>query len=240
MPIRLILRVLFVLPLACQCAFSQPAADSQQAADALAQGQAIFLQRCARCHGVSGQGVSTVVTIAGPSIQAVHEPGAVMTAMEVGPSHMPSFAYVLSVQQMRAVAEYVTQKLAIIPLQGGDVSEGGKKFRKYCAPCHRTAVRGGALAYADVNAPSLVGKSPALVAGAIRWGPGPMPSFPASVIDDKDLASIVKYVETVQNPPSPGGSPMHWYGPVAEGFVAWVVMFFLVIITGWIEKGGKG
>lgn len=96
------------------------------------------------------------------------------------------------------------------------------------------------MAYDGVNAPALTGKSAALVAGAVRWGPGPMPSFPASVLDDKELSSVVAYVRYVQSPANPGGTPMHWYGPVAEGFTAWIVVLALVAIAIWIEKGGRG
>lgn len=163
-----------------------------------------------------------------------------MTAIEVGPSHMPSFAYVLSVPEMRAVADYVTQQIAVIPLSGGNLSAGGELFRAHCAACHRTAVRGGALAFTGTNAPALTNKSAAIVAGAIRWGPGSMPSFPASVLNDQQLASIVKYVQFVQRPPSPGGSPIGYFGPVPEGFVGFIGLFLLVIVTIWIEKGGKG
>lgn len=223
-----------ILFLGCQ------AAVCQQTNGPSAEGEGLFLQHCAKCHGPQGEGVSSVVTIAGPSLQAEHHSGDVMTAMETGPSHMPNFAFVLSVEQMQSIADFVTHRLAVIPLGGGDLGEGGKAFRTYCAPCHRTAVRGGALAFAGVNAPDLSHKSPALIAGAIRWGPGPMPSFPSSVIDDHQLASIVEYVKFVQHPPSPGGSPLNWYGPVAEGFAAWVVMFGLIAFVGWIEKGGKG
>lgn len=67
-----------------------------------------------------------------------------------------------------------------------------------------------------------------------------MPSFPASVLDDKQLDSIVEYVKFVQHPPNAGGGSLGWYGPVAEGFAAWVVLLGVVIATGWIEKGGKG
>ena len=203
-------------------------------------GQLLFDQRCALCHGAQGQGVNAVITFAGPSIQAVHNPGDVMMAMEVGPSHMPSFAYTLTIEQMNAIADYVTQRLAVIPLSGGDIGEGGRSFRRYCAPCHQTAVRGGALQFAGTNAPDISDKSPALIAGAIRWGPGTMPSFPSSVITDQQLASIVKYIQFVQHPPNPGGTPMNWFGPVAEGFVAWLTLFGVIVITGWIEKGGKG
>lgn len=234
---RLTLSLVVVL-LASAIAFSQTSEPSSWVKND-PNGQVIFEHRCATCHGNDAGGISSQITIAGPSLKAVHNPGDVMTAMEVGPSHMPSFARVLSIDEMRAVANYVPT-LANISLEGGDLSQGGKLFREYCAPCHHTSVRGGALAFTGVNAPSLLQKSPEIIAGAIRWGPGPMPQFPPSVLSDKQIASIVKYVEFVKHPPSPGGSPMNWFGPVAEGFVAWVVMFFLVVLTGWIEKGGKG
>jgi ubiquinol-cytochrome c reductase cytochrome c subunit len=203
-------------------------------------GRQKFLDRCARCHGVIGEGISAVVTIAGPSLQAEHDPGQVMKALEVGPSHMPQFQYVLTVGQMNAVSDYVSQSIAVIPLGPGNLSEGGELFRIHCASCHRTAVRGGALAFAGENAPRLTGKSAALIAGAIRWGPGAMPAFPASIVNDKQLSSIVEYIRYVQRPPSPGGNPIKWYGPTTEGYVAWTVVIGLIFIAMWIEKGGSG
>jgi len=225
--------VLLVLLVVCQFACGQTNLESSD-------GKVLFSQHCATCHGEEGQGISAWLSIAGPNIQAEHDPGAVMTAVEVGPSHMPSFVYVLTVPEMHSLARFVTQQIAVIPLGEGDLSDGGKLFRMDCAPCHRTAVRGGALAFTGKNAPQLTEKSAALVAGAIRWGPGPMPSFPKSVLNDRQVDSIVKYVEFVQHPPSPGGSPMNWYGPVAEGFAAWVILLALICIAVWIEKGGNG
>jgi len=192
------------------------------------------------CHGDKGQGVNAIVSIAGPNIQAEHDPGQVLTAVEVGPSHMPSFARILSVEEMRAVSSFVATKIAVIPLSGGNVSHGGILYRTYCAACHRTDVRGGALAFSGGNAPDLSEKSPAIIAGAIRSGPGAMPSFAPSVLDDRELASIVDYVQAVQHPPNPGGRPMHWIGPVAEGLAAWIAVLALVAVTMWIEWGGKG
>lgn len=235
MSIRSTLRVLLLVPLVPGFGFAQDAE-----AGLPPNGQAIFLQHCAKCHGEKGEGISAVVTMAGPNLQAEHDTGSVITAMETGPSHMPSFAYVLSVPEMRATADYLVNQLAVIPLPGGDPSEGGTLFRVYCATCHQTSARGGALAFTGINAPALTGKSPALIAGAVRSGPGPMPSFPPSILTDKQLNSIVDYVEFIQHPPSPGGSPLNWYGPVAEGFAALVGVFGLVLITGWIERGGRG
>lgn len=203
-------------------------------------GKQIFLQHCAECHGEHGEGVSAAVSYMGPSLQAEHNPGDVMAAMEIGPEHMPRFSYILTGDQMRAVAKYVTESLAVIPLTGGNLSDGGELYRTYCASCHRTDVRGGALGFVGTNAPSLVDKSPALIAGAIRWGPGPMPSFPASVLSDQQVASIVDYTVKMQHPPSPGGSAMNWYGPVAEGYAAWVAILILVLFCVWAEWGGKG
>ena len=235
MLVRFIARAVLTILITASFAFSEQAPNSNQP-----DGKAIFSHRCAKCHGEHGEGVSATMTIAGPSLQAEHEHGEVMTALETGPSHMPNFSYTMSVEEMHAVADYVTQQIAVIPLSGGNISEGGKLFRDYCSPCHRTAVRGGALAYAGVNAPSLVEQSKAIVAGAVRWGPGAMPAFPTSVINDQQLDSIVEYVNYAQHPVSPGGSPLNWFGPVAEGFSAWIILFAVVALTGWIEKGGKG
>lgn len=212
----------------------------RETAEPAPDGATIFSQRCAKCHGTKGEGISSALTIAGPSLQAEHDAGAVMTAMEVGPDVMPRFADLLSVDQMHAVAGYVTQELAVIPLGPGNIGEGGELFRENCAPCHQAAVRGGALAFTAINAPALTDLSPALIAGAIRWGPGPMPRFPPSVLSPHQVDSIVEYVRYVQHPPAPGGMALNWYGPVAEGLVAWIVLFGCIGITGWIEKGGKG
>lgn len=221
--------------------FGLPRGWSQAAQpDAVSHGQMIFSQHCAVCHGEMGEGRSGIVSIAGPNLQAEHNPGQVLAAEEVGPSHMPSFARTLSVQDMRDTAAFVTQKIATIPLVGGNQSEGGILFREYCATCHRTAVRGGALIFDGVNAPALTNKSRAIIAGTIRWGPGPMPKFPPSVLTDQQVASIVDYVKYAQHPDSPGGSPMNWYGPVAEGCVAWIIVFGMIMMAMWIERGGRG
>ncbi len=212
---------------------------AQQAAGA-SNGSEIFAQRCSQCHGDRGQGIASAVTIAGPSLQAEHDAGKVMTAVEWGPSHMPAFSRVLSVPQIHSVSGYVTTQLAIIPLTQGDLGEGGKLFRVYCASCHRTAVRGGALAFTGRNAPALTNKSAALIAGAVRWGPGTMPAFPEPVLSDQQLSSVVRYVKFVQHPPDPGGDPLKYYGPVSEGLAAGAVLMILIGFTGWIEKGEKG
>jgi ubiquinol-cytochrome c reductase cytochrome c subunit len=191
--------------------------SAQQSAPTGLPGQAVFAARCGVCHGDRGQGVSARVTIAGPSLQAEHNVDAVIATVRDGRDVMPT-----------------------IPLTGGNLSEGGILFRTHCAACHRTAVRGGALVLVQTNAPALDTKSAAVIAGAIRSGPGPMPAFPPALISDQQLASIVDYVQFVQHPPNPGGNPLHWYGPVVEGLVACSIVLALAAIAMWIEKGGKG
>jgi ubiquinol-cytochrome c reductase cytochrome c subunit len=150
---------------------------------------------------------------------------------------MPAFSRILTAEEIRAVSHYVTTDIAVIPLMEGDIGEGGKIFR---SACHRTAVHGGVLAFSGRNAPQLTDKSRALIAGAIRWGPGTMPVFPPSVLSDQQLASTVDYVRFVQHPPNPGGVSLKEIGPVAEGGLAALATLFIIIITGWIERGGRG
>jgi ubiquinol-cytochrome c reductase cytochrome c subunit len=230
-----ILRVFLLIFLSSSFVFCQQAESGSTP-----NGRAIFEQRCSKCHGTVGQGISGVIGVAGPRLQAEHKRGQVLMAMDIGPSHMPRFPYVLSIPEMRAVARFITQQIAVIPLAGGHLSEGGDLFRTNCAACHSPAVRGGALAFTGVNAPALTWKSAAIVGGAIRWGPGPMPAFPASVLNDQQLASVVQYVRFVQHPAHPGGNPLGYFGPVAEGLAAWIVAFLLVGVVMWIERAGKG
>jgi len=213
---------------------------AEQTATPSASGKLVYAARCAVCHGDQGQGISARVTIAGPSLQAEHDINAVIATVREGRGVMPTFGRILDEQDIENVSHYVTAALATIPLTGGNLSEGGILFRTHCAACHRTAVRGGALVLVQTNAPALNNESAAVIAGAIRWGPGPMPSFPPAIISDQQLASIVDYVQFVQHPPHPGGDPLHWYGPVVEGLVACAIVCVLATLAMWIEKGGNG
>ncbi len=176
----------------------------------------------------------------GPSLKAEHDREFVVHMVTNGKAPMPSFRPLLSSAQIDAVADYVTTQIATIPLAPGDMGQGGKLFRIYCSPCHGAPGRGGALIYAGANAPSLVDKTAARIAGTIRWGPGPMPSFPESVLSNQQLNSIVTYIQLLQHAPHPGGAPLGYFGPVAEGFISWLAAFVLAGAAMWIERKGKG
>lgn len=226
-------RILFVLLAWAGVGWSQTAAKSAEAV-------ALFSRHCAVCHGDAGQGESAVIRMAGPSLQAVHNPGLVMLAMETGPSRMPRFETILTVPQMRMIARFVTRHLAVIPLTGGSLGRGGDLYRVNCASCHGAVTQGGTLGFAGLNAPALRGKPMALVAGAIRWGPGPMPRFSAAELPARDVASIAEYVRYLRRPSHPGGAALHWNGPVPEGAVAWAMALSLMVFAIWLEKGGRG
>jgi ubiquinol-cytochrome c reductase cytochrome c subunit len=199
-----------------------------------ASGAGLYAQDCAVCHGPRGQGKI------GPSLQAAHDAQPVLAMIRGGKGMMPPFAQRLTPAQMQAVADYVSHTLATVALTGGNLSEGGVLFRVNCAPCHRTDARGGALAFTQHNAPALTGFSAATIAGAIRGGRGPMPAFPPTVFNDRQLASIVSYVRFVQHPPTPGGYPADFLGPVAEGLIALLMVAALGVIAYWIEFQGRG
>jgi ubiquinol-cytochrome c reductase cytochrome c subunit len=49
-----------------------------------------------------------------------------------------------------------------------------------------------------------------------------MPRFPKSQISDRQLDSIVRYVEWAKHPDDRGGWGIGHIGPVPEGLVAWL------------------
>jgi ubiquinol-cytochrome c reductase cytochrome c subunit len=50
-----------------------------------------------------------------------------------------------------------------------------------------------------------------------------MPSFSRRVISDRQLNSIIAYLETSKRPEDRGGWGLGHIGPVPEGMVAWLV-----------------
>jgi ubiquinol-cytochrome c reductase cytochrome c subunit len=71
--------------------------------------------------------------------------------------------------------------------------------------------------------PALVEATPRQVAEAVRIGPYVMPAFSRSSISDRQLDSIVRYVEFTKQPTRPGGWGLGFIGPVPEGLVTWFI-----------------
>jgi ubiquinol-cytochrome c reductase cytochrome c subunit len=101
----------------------------------------------------------------------------------------------------------------------GNVSQGLALFTEHCAGCHQVVAQGGYVTGA--LPPALAQATPRQVAEAVRIGPYVMPKFSQRAISDRQLDSIVRYVEYTKRPARPGGWGLGYIGPVPEGLVTW-------------------
>ncbi|HUP69948.1 MAG TPA: c-type cytochrome [Acidimicrobiales bacterium] len=214
-------------------------------------GRQLYLTGCSSCHGEKGAG-----TERGPSLKNSGEAsayyylstGRMPLADEQSQPRRKEPAY--SATEIHALVEYVASlgegpSLPHVNPANGDLAEGGVLYRSNCAPCHTAAGIGGALSYGSA-APSLHSSGPLQTAAAVRVGPGQMPLFGPEALDREELDSIVRYVQYLRSPPTPGGAALGSAGPIPEGFVAWVFgVGALVLAVLWIGKrqtsrNGKG
>ena len=121
-----------------------------------------------------------------------------------------------------------------VDIARGDLAAGGAAYRLNCASCHQAAGAGGALAY-GVTAPPLTSATPTEVVEAMRTGPGRMPVFGPSQLDDQDATSVARYVDYLRHPDDRGGASLGHLGPVPEGLVAWLLGFgALLVVVRWL------
>jgi quinol---cytochrome-c reductase cytochrome c subunit len=199
------------------------------AAPAAAQqrGQDLYGHYCAGCHGANATGLEG----SGPSLQGV---GARAADFYLRTGYMPlrrpgdqprRQRSILTDSQIDALVRYVGS-LGGPPVprphpERGSVSAGMQLFTEHCAGCHQIAGVGGIVTGARV--PSLADATPVQVAEAVRIGPYLMPRFSRRQVSDRELDSIVRYVEQIQSPHDPGGWAIGHLGPVSEGLVAWLI-----------------
>jgi ubiquinol-cytochrome c reductase cytochrome c subunit len=146
-------------------------------------------------------------------------------------------AYVGSLCQSK---NYPCPKMPDVDQTRGDLDDGAKLFLANCAPCHNSVAVGGALSTGRV-APSLQQTRATQVGEAVRIGPGQMPQFGPDVLSDDEVDSIVRYVEYLRQPDHPGGLPLGYTGPVAEGFVALLLgLGALLLSIRWITREPRG
>lgn len=198
-------------------------------------GHDLFQVACSSCHGLNGEGSKRGPTLMGVGAASadfylstgrmpLDDPGE--QAQRKPPAYTPRqirqlVAYVASLGRGPAIPAFLPS--------GGDLPEGNELYANNCAPCHSSAGAGGALG-ASAYAPRLDQATNVQVAEAIRIGPGPMPVFGPNVFDDRQLASIVRYVEYLRDPEDRGGLGLGHLGPIPEGFVAWVIGLGLIVI----------
>lgn len=205
--------------------------------------QQIYEEHCSSCHGVNGSGSDR-----GPSLQGV---GAAAVDFELTTGEMPRpgadrrtspYRPAFSPAVITALDDYVTSLAAhggpsipTIDAATGDVARGGMLFRENCAACHGFAGTGGELT--GRTTPSITEATPTQVAEAIRVGPAQMPRFSTDDISDNDLNAVAAYVAYIHHPDDKGGNGLSHLGPVAEGFITWLLA--MVVLLGFIRWIGK-
>ena len=232
-------------PLAAPSVPTPPPRDVAAAGNQVtgADGATLYTANCAACHGVGGAGTAN-----GP---ALTNAGAASVDFMLRTGRMPLPEPQQPVRRGRpAFDEPAIQALvgyvasfgngpSIPPVQitdGTDIAAGRATYVATCAACHGAggsgdAVGGGAIA------PPLLGTAPTQVGEAIRIGPGAMPAFDERQVSDANLSQIAAYLQFLRDGAAPGGATVGGVGPVAEGYVGWIVYLVALLgITRWIER----
>jgi ubiquinol-cytochrome c reductase cytochrome c subunit len=199
-------------------------------------GQHLFGQYCAACHGPTtelgfGPGRDQEVQKANaPSLRGV---GAMAADFYLRTGYMPlkrvgtqprRSHLVLSPGEIGDLVAYVASLGAGPPIptphpERGNLAEGLHLFTTHCAGCHQVVAAGGYLP--GGIAPPLQDATDVQIAEAVRIGPWVMPRFSQQAISDRQLDSIIRYVDYAKHPDDRGGWAIGHLGPVPEGLVAW-------------------
>ncbi|MER5253622.1 MULTISPECIES: c-type cytochrome [unclassified Streptomyces] len=225
-------------------------ADKAQADDtaqslAIDEGKKLYSVGCSSCHGTGGQGSSD-----GPSLVGV---GAAAVDFQVSTGRMPlqqpgaqapKKKAIYNQAQIDQLAAYIASLGAgpTIPTakqyspDGADIAKGGELFRTNCAQCHNFTGEGGALTKGKF-APSLEDVSPKHIYEAMQTGPQNMPSFPDTIMPEKNKKDIIAYLDAVngEQTESPGGLKLGGLGPVSEGLFGWIFgLGTLIAVAVWV------
>ncbi len=211
------------------------------------RGRTLYLRDCAWCHGADLAG-----TDFGPSLMGVGA-ASVDFMLSTGrmpidrPSNQPRRGEpVYQPEDLDAIVRFVAEiaggpAIPAVAPGRGSLPEGEALYEIHCAPCHSSTGIGAALTNGLV-APDLMHSTADQVAEAVRLGgaglrSGNMPRFGPDSIGDRQLDSLVAYVEYLQRPIDRGGQDLGRIGPVVEGLVAWGgALLILVLFVRWIGE----
>jgi ubiquinol-cytochrome c reductase cytochrome c subunit len=205
------------------------AALALAAAASASNGQRLFGQYCAKCHDV---------TTKGPSLRGV---GAMAADFYLSTGYMPLRTVGLQPRRSRHVLSNgeISDLVAYVASLGngpaipaprparGNLAEGMHLFGDHCAGCHQIVGEGG---YVTGGVPPpLEDDSNVQIAEAVRIGPWVMPRFSKRAISDKQLDSIIGYVNYAKHPDDRGGWALGHLGPIPEGIVSWLIAAVLLV-----------
>jgi ubiquinol-cytochrome c reductase cytochrome c subunit len=242
------------LILVASAALLAPLRSSAEPAQDVVGGKHLYGRYCLACHGPNGAGNSrspgTRVGAApqrtqarqrglGPSLRGV---GALAADFYLRTGYMPlehvglqprRGRVLFDESQLRALTAYVAAlgPGPAVPQphpERGNLARGLHLFTEHCAGCHQVVTEGGYVTGAV--APPLEDATTVQIAEAVRIGPYVMPKFSQRDLSDRQLDSIVRYVEFTKNPSRPGGWGLGFLGPVPEGLVTWFVAIPALIV----------
>jgi ubiquinol-cytochrome c reductase cytochrome c subunit len=202
----------------------------------ISQGQNLYENGCASCHGARLQGQSGVA----PSLVGV---GAGPVDFYLATGRMPLQSPreepvrgkpLYSPSQIHALIAYIVHTGGGPPAPAaepaaGSLADGLHQFTLHCAGCHQIVGRGGLTLGAYV--PNLQQATALQVAEAVRMGPYLMPHFDAGEIDQHQLDSLARYVIWTRHPDNAGGWGIENIGPIPEGMVAWFIALLAMVIV---------
>jgi ubiquinol-cytochrome c reductase cytochrome c subunit len=220
--------------------------QGQQNKALVEQGAQLYAGNCASCHGIAGNGITSPRPGAG-NIKGLGPPlvgvGALAPDFYLRTGYMPlkdpheqpyRSRVLFSDQQIRAMTAYIASLGPGPPIPSpdpasGNLAQGLHLFTEHCAGCHQIVGEGGYVT--DARVPTLKAATTTQIAEAVRIGPYYMPKYSKKDISDKQLNSIIAYVNASKKPDDRGGWGIGHIGPVPEGMVTWFIAAIALILT---------
>jgi ubiquinol-cytochrome c reductase cytochrome c subunit len=214
--------------------------DSETGLSQQELGAQLYAGNCASCHGIAGRGVPEPTPVRGAGDIAGEGPplagvGAQAADLYLTTGFMPldnphqqpwRRRVELTPREIAAITQYVASLAPGPPIPhpdpaAGSVPQGMHMFVEHCAGCHQAVAEGGYVT--NVRVPKIKEDTPTQIAEAVRVGPNLMPKFSKGHISDRQLNSIIAYIQAVKHPEDRGGWGIGHLGPVPEGMLTWFI-----------------